>query len=146
MPHFCTVSSEFHLMHLLDNRNQFITGLFCIVFEFACQAETTGGSLSPEQQAKCQSTVQPYMPYSSSEQNYLYISTATNMVSAGDSLALTLTIKTAELAHREFITHLTYLVRRVHHTAKKKSLETALNLKSLFFTQQVGKKCATGME
>uniref|UniRef100_A0A667WKL1 Complement component c3b, tandem duplicate 1 n=1 Tax=Myripristis murdjan TaxID=586833 RepID=A0A667WKL1_9TELE len=73
-------------------------------------AETTGGNLSPEQQARYQSTVQPYMPQSTSEQNYLYISTGTNTVSAGDSLAVTMTIKTGELALREFIKHLTYLV------------------------------------
>ncbi|KAM3865316.1 venom factor-like [Diretmus argenteus] len=73
-------------------------------------AETTQEGLRPEQQAKAQTIVHPYRPFDHYRQNYLYISTGTNMVSVGDTLSLTLTISTADESHRELITHLTYLV------------------------------------
>uniref|UniRef100_UPI003AAB8061 venom factor-like n=1 Tax=Centroberyx gerrardi TaxID=166262 RepID=UPI003AAB8061 len=70
-------------------------------------AETTQADLKPEQQAKHQATVYPYSPHNARHPNYLYISTGTNMVSVGDTLALKLTIS---VAYRELITDLTYLV------------------------------------
>ncbi|XP_071384060.1 complement C3-like [Centroberyx affinis] len=73
-------------------------------------AETTQADLKPEQQAKHQVTVDPYIPHDPQHPNYLYISTGTNMVSVGDTLALKLTISAADKTHREFITDLTYLV------------------------------------
>jgi hypothetical protein len=55
-------------------------------------------------------TLHPYTPFDQQRQNYLYISTGTTTVSLGQSLGLSLHINTADNAHRELITHLTYLV------------------------------------
>uniref|UniRef100_A0A8C2XLN8 Complement component c3b, tandem duplicate 2 n=1 Tax=Cyclopterus lumpus TaxID=8103 RepID=A0A8C2XLN8_CYCLU len=73
-------------------------------------AETTQADLRPEQQAKQQVTVQPYVPFNQYQQNYLYISTATNLVSLEDRLSLKLSIAPSDPTHRQFITHITYLV------------------------------------
>ncbi|TNN34348.1 Complement C3 [Liparis tanakae] len=73
-------------------------------------AETTQADLSPKQQARQQVTVQPYVPFNQHQQNYLYISTATNAVSLGDRLSLKLSIAPSDPTHREFIKHITYLV------------------------------------
>ncbi|XP_056266283.1 complement C3-like isoform X2 [Pseudoliparis swirei] len=73
-------------------------------------AETTQADLSPEQQAHQQVTVQPYVPFNRHQQNYLYISTATNAVSLGERLSLQLSIVPSDPTHREFIRHITYLV------------------------------------
>ncbi|XP_067441549.1 complement C3-like [Thunnus thynnus] len=73
-------------------------------------AETTQAGLRPEQQAKQQVNVQPYVPYSMSQRNYLYISTGTNIVSVGDSLSMSLTISAADQDHRDLIKQITYMV------------------------------------
>uniref|UniRef100_A0A8K9UH89 NTR domain-containing protein n=1 Tax=Oncorhynchus mykiss TaxID=8022 RepID=A0A8K9UH89_ONCMY len=73
-------------------------------------AETKQTGLQPEQQARQQMTLHPYTPFDQQRQNYLYISTGTTTVSLGQSLGLSLHINTADKAHRELITHLTYLV------------------------------------
>ncbi|KAM4750099.1 complement C3-like [Anableps anableps] len=72
-------------------------------------AETAQADLRPDQQAKQQITVHPYMT-SQSQQNYLYISTGTNTVSAGERLSLQFSISLSDQSHREFIKHITYLV------------------------------------
>uniref|UniRef100_A0A3B3WZA9 Complement component c3b, tandem duplicate 2 n=1 Tax=Poecilia mexicana TaxID=48701 RepID=A0A3B3WZA9_9TELE len=72
-------------------------------------AETAQADLKPEQQAKQQITLQPYMT-SRGQQNYLYISTGTNRVSVGDRLSLQFSISLSDPSHREFIKHITYLV------------------------------------
>ncbi|CAB1344448.1 unnamed protein product [Coregonus sp. 'balchen'] len=66
--------------------------------------------ITPEQQARQQITLHPYTPFDQQRQNYLYISTGTTTASLGQSLGLSLHINTADKAHRELITHLTYLV------------------------------------
>ncbi|XP_031732921.1 venom factor-like isoform X2 [Anarrhichthys ocellatus] len=73
-------------------------------------AETMQADLRPEQQAKQRVTVQPYVPFNYQHQNYLYISTGTTAVSVGDLLPLKLTVAPADPTHRQFITHITYLV------------------------------------
>ncbi|XP_054865859.1 A.superbus venom factor 2-like isoform X2 [Amphiprion ocellaris] len=73
-------------------------------------AESTQAGLRPEQQAKQQITVQPYVTFTSRQRNYLYISTGTNTVSVGDRLSLKLSISLAEQTQREFVKHITYLV------------------------------------
>ncbi|KAK6300730.1 hypothetical protein J4Q44_G00288280 [Coregonus suidteri] len=73
-------------------------------------AETKQAGLQPEQQARQQMTLHPYTPFDQQRQNYLYISTGTTTASLGQSLGLSLHINTADKAHRELITHLTYLV------------------------------------
>ncbi|XP_054634136.1 complement C3-like [Dunckerocampus dactyliophorus] len=70
-------------------------------------AETTQAGLKPEQQAKNQMFLFPYLAMLS--QSYLYISTSTNTPSVGDTLSLKLTIA-AEQIHRDNIQHVTYLV------------------------------------
>ncbi|XP_054864779.1 complement C3-like [Amphiprion ocellaris] len=72
--------------------------------------ESTQAGLRPEQQAKQQITVQPYVTFTSRQRNYLYISTGTNTVSVGDRLSLKLSISLAEQTQREFVKHITYLV------------------------------------
>lgn len=52
------------------------------------------------------------MPFSSHQQNYLYVSSGTNRVSVGDQLALKLSISTSEPSVRDNIKHITYVVRR----------------------------------
>lgn len=76
------------------------------------QAETTQADLSPEQQARQEVTIYPYVTFNGKKQNYLYIFTDTNTVSVGDRLSVKLRIRTAEEAHREHIKHITYLVRQ----------------------------------
>uniref|UniRef100_A0A671TD78 Complement component c3b, tandem duplicate 1 n=1 Tax=Sparus aurata TaxID=8175 RepID=A0A671TD78_SPAAU len=73
-------------------------------------AETTQADLRPDQQAKQQITVQPYVPFNQRRQNYLYISTRTNRVSVGDRLSMDLSIVTSEPAHRDLVKQITYLV------------------------------------
>lgn len=81
---------------------------------FVSQAETAQPDLRPEQQAKQQITVHPYVTFNPNQQNYLYISTATNTVSLGDTLSLKLSINTADPTHKDLIKHITYLVRPKH--------------------------------
>ncbi|KAM4611258.1 venom factor-like [Polymixia lowei] len=71
--------------------------------------QTTQEGLTPEQQARHQTTVYPYTPFNRRHHNFLYISTGTNMMSVGETLSLGLTISVVD-SHRELITHLTYLV------------------------------------
>lgn len=85
------------------------------------QAETTQADLRPEQQAKQQITVQPYVSFNRDQKNYLYVSTGTNRVSVGDRLSLKLSISTADESHREHIKHITYLVRQEHHIEQSAS-------------------------
>uniref|UniRef100_A0A8C5DA84 Complement component c3b, tandem duplicate 2 n=1 Tax=Gouania willdenowi TaxID=441366 RepID=A0A8C5DA84_GOUWI len=66
--------------------------------------------LRPEQQAKHQVTVQPYETFDQNNQNYLYISTGSNMVSKGDRVSFKLIISCKEKTHRSLIKHITYLV------------------------------------
>ncbi|XP_041789834.1 complement C3-like [Chelmon rostratus] len=73
-------------------------------------AETTQADLRPEQQAKQQITVHPYVTFNWRKQNYLYISTGTNRVSLGDRLSLKLSITTSDQTLRQSIHHITYLV------------------------------------
>ncbi|XP_058497234.1 complement C3-like [Solea solea] len=74
-------------------------------------AETTQAGLRPDQQAKTQITILPYMSFNPRQQNYLYISTGTDTVSVGDRLSLKLTVVTAEQTGKSFTTqHITYLV------------------------------------
>uniref|UniRef100_UPI0037E9C17B venom factor-like n=1 Tax=Semicossyphus pulcher TaxID=241346 RepID=UPI0037E9C17B len=73
-------------------------------------AETTQAELRPEQQAKHQVSVRPYVTFNRRQRNYLYISTGTNTVSVGDRLSLKLSISTAEQSSRDDIKHITYLV------------------------------------
>ncbi|XP_050926350.1 complement C3 isoform X8 [Lates calcarifer] len=73
-------------------------------------AETTQAGLRPDQQAKQQITVHPYMTFNQRQRNYLYISTGTNTVSVGDRLSLMLTITVADQTHKDLIKHITYLV------------------------------------
>ena len=91
--------------------------VICFWIFSVSQAETTQADLRPEQQAKQQITVQPYVPFNRRHQNYLYISTRTNKVSVGDRLSMDLKIVTSEPAHRDLVKHITYLVRREHRVA-----------------------------
>ncbi|XP_056441797.1 complement C3-like isoform X4 [Gadus chalcogrammus] len=61
------------------------------------------------QQARQQTTVLPYQPFSRSQQNFLYIA-ATNSMTAGNTLRLLLVISPADSMHLQLIKHLTYLV------------------------------------
>ncbi|KAE8300564.1 A.superbus venom factor 1 [Larimichthys crocea] len=72
--------------------------------------ETTQADLRPEQQAKQQVTVQPFVTFNQRNKNYLYISTGTNRVSVGDNLSLKLSITVADQADKEHIKQITYLV------------------------------------
>ncbi|KAM7419790.1 hypothetical protein PAMA_016741 [Pampus argenteus] len=72
--------------------------------------ETTDTNLRPEQQAKQQVTVQPYIAFNHRQTNYLYISTGTNTVSVNDRLSLKLTITAAEQKTRDHIKQITYMV------------------------------------
>jgi len=109
-----SVSSEDRTTPLvLTLPSQFLKLSLCV-----SQAETTQADLSPEQQAHQQVTVQPYVPFNRHQQNYLYISTATNAVSLGERLSLQLSIVPSDPTHREFIRHITYLVRRGRHIHK----------------------------
>ncbi|KAM9314887.1 venom factor-like [Pholidichthys leucotaenia] len=72
--------------------------------------ETTRADLRPEQQAKHQVTVVPYRPFDTVEQNYLHISTSSNLVSLGARLPLELKITTADVTHKALVKHITYLV------------------------------------
>lgn len=80
------------------------------------QAETVRADLRPEQQGKRQITVQPFLPFSRHQQNYLYVSSGTNKVSLGDRLALKLSISTSDPTVREHVKHITYVVRRRHRS------------------------------
>ncbi|XP_070684604.1 venom factor-like [Pempheris klunzingeri] len=73
-------------------------------------AETAEVGLRPEQQAKKQVTVKPYVTFNKDQRNYLYISTGTNRVSVGDRLALNLNLAAADQTIKESIKHITYLV------------------------------------
>lgn len=85
--------------------------LFCLT-----QVETVQANLKPEQQAKQQVTIQPFLPFNGQQQNYLYISSGTNKVSLGDLLSLKLSISTSEPTARENIKHITYVVRQGLHS------------------------------
>lgn len=87
--------------------------MFFIIFSIS-QAKTVQADLKPEQQAKQEITVQPYAASNIHQGNYLYISTGTNTVSAGDRLSLKLSITTADPSHRPYIKHITYMVRQEH--------------------------------
>ncbi|XP_061686699.1 complement C3-like [Syngnathoides biaculeatus] len=76
----------------------------------ALAAETQQPGLRPEQQAKDQTFLFPYLTFSRESPNYLYISTTTNTASPGDTLALKLNIAAADQSIREGIRHITYLV------------------------------------
>lgn len=89
----------------------------CIIVKPSCcvcvsQAETTQAGLRPEQQAKHQVVLQPYMTFNSRQQNYIYISSGSNTVSVGETLILRLHIAAAEPAYKDAIKQITYLVRR----------------------------------
>lgn len=86
--------------------------LFCLT-----QAETVRADLTPEQQAKQQITILPFVPFNQHQQNYLHISAGTNKVSVGDDLTLNHNIITSDPTVRENIKHITYLVRRRHRSA-----------------------------
>uniref|UniRef100_A0A8C9XMR8 Complement component c3b, tandem duplicate 2 n=1 Tax=Sander lucioperca TaxID=283035 RepID=A0A8C9XMR8_SANLU len=73
-------------------------------------AETTQADLRPDQQAKQQITVQPYVTFNTRQQNYLHISTGTATVSVEDTLSLKLNIVSANPTLRQYIKHITYLV------------------------------------
>ncbi|XP_047221423.1 complement C3-like [Girardinichthys multiradiatus] len=73
-------------------------------------AETAQADLRPDQQAKQQVTVHPYMTFNQGQQNYLYISTGTNTVSVGERLTLQFSASVSDQSHREFIKQITYLV------------------------------------
>ncbi|XP_032399538.1 complement C3, partial [Etheostoma spectabile] len=73
-------------------------------------AETTQADLRPDQQAKKQITVQPYVTFNPRQKNYLHISTVTATVSVEDTLSLKLSIVPADPTHRKYIKHITYLV------------------------------------
>lgn len=87
------------------------------------QAETTQANLRPEQQAKQSIVVRPFSPFNNRQQNYLYISTATNRVSVGERLSVKLSITTTDQTHRGYIKHITYLVRRERRSACPVSAE-----------------------
>lgn len=109
--------------------------MFCLT-----QAETARADLTPEQQAKQHTTVQPFFPFSSHQQNYLYVSSGTNKVSVGDSLSLKLSISTSDPTVRENIKHVTYLVRQQHHCTCHVRVEpwkTCAHLTALFLPGQV---------
>lgn len=74
------------------------------------QAETTLTSLRPEQQARQDITVKPYICFDRRRPNYLYISTSTSKVSVGDRMSLDLNINTAEEEHQQHVKYITYLV------------------------------------
>ncbi|XP_061536079.1 complement C3b.1 [Phycodurus eques] len=76
----------------------------------ALVVETQQAGLRPDQQAKNQMFLFPYLSFSRQSPNYLYISTSTNTASPGDTLALKLNIATADQNIRQHITHVTYLV------------------------------------
>ncbi|XP_074487043.1 venom factor-like isoform X1 [Sebastes fasciatus] len=73
-------------------------------------AETVKAGLRPEQQAKQQITVLPYVAFNQRQENYLHISMGTNTASVGDRHSLKLTVTPADPTHRQYITHITYLV------------------------------------
>ncbi|XP_034756642.1 complement C3-like isoform X2 [Etheostoma cragini] len=73
-------------------------------------AETTQAGLRPDQQAKQQITVQPYVTFNPLQKNYLHISTGTTTVSVEDALPLKLSIVPADPTHRKYIKYITYLV------------------------------------
>ncbi|XP_056135701.1 complement component c3b, tandem duplicate 2 [Lampris incognitus] len=73
-------------------------------------AVTVQDGLRPEQQAKHQTVVRPYIPFNRRQQNFLHISADKYVVSLGDTLSVEPTISTIDDAHRELVTHLTYLV------------------------------------
>ncbi|XP_023276467.1 complement C3-like [Seriola lalandi dorsalis] len=72
--------------------------------------ETAQVHLRPDQQARQQITVQPYISFNNERSNYLYISSGENRVSVGETMSLTLTIRAADQKHRDFIKHISYLV------------------------------------
>ncbi|KAF7650478.1 hypothetical protein LDENG_00125500 [Lucifuga dentata] len=73
-------------------------------------AETQQAGLRAEQQARQQIRVDQHLAFNVRRQNFLYISSGTNVVSVGDRLSLKLTINMAEPAHRGLVTQLTYLI------------------------------------
>ncbi|XP_075871782.1 complement C3-like isoform X2 [Nelusetta ayraudi] len=73
-------------------------------------AETAQAGLRPEQQARQDITVMPYISFDRRRPNFLYISTGINRVSVGDRMSFSLNIVTAEAEHRQLVKHVTYLV------------------------------------
>uniref|UniRef100_A0A8C9QY15 Complement component c3b, tandem duplicate 2 n=1 Tax=Scleropages formosus TaxID=113540 RepID=A0A8C9QY15_SCLFO len=73
-------------------------------------AETTKHDLKAEHQAKGRLLVHPYVSFSNTAQNYLYISTGTKRVSAGEHINLEFHLKNSIETHKDIIKHLTYLV------------------------------------
>ncbi|XP_077379564.1 complement C3-like isoform X2 [Festucalex cinctus] len=88
-------------------------------------AETQQAGLRPEQQAIIQMDLFPYMSFSRESPNYLYISTSTNTASQGDTLALKLTIDTADQNIRQQIKHVTYLVVNKGRLVEAKRLDVS---------------------
>lgn len=78
------------------------------------QAETAQAGLRPEQQARQDITVMPYISFDRRRPNFLYISTGTNRVSVGDGTSFSLNIVTAVAEHRQLVKHVTYLVGLRH--------------------------------
>ncbi|KPP57217.1 hypothetical protein Z043_125082, partial [Scleropages formosus] len=77
---------------------------------FDMMAETTKHDLKAEHQAKGRLLVHPYVSFSNTAQNYLYISTGTKRVSAGEHINLEFHLKNSIETHKDIIKHLTYLV------------------------------------
>lgn len=76
------------------------------------QAETVQADLRPEQQAKQEVKVYPFLSFNGQQQNYLYISSGTSKVSVGDQMSLKLSITASDPMTRNNIQHVTYVVRR----------------------------------
>lgn len=119
-------------IHLWDNGNKFVKNLNVFLVLSVSQAETTQADLNPEKQAKHQFTVQPYVTFSQSQKNYLYISTGTNSVSVKDRLSLKLSITAADQNHRDLIKQITYMVRQAHHFSSISSIISNTSMKYFF--------------
>lgn len=66
--------------------------------------------LKEEQQAVQELRVEPYRPFRSNFENYLYISVGRNKVRVGDILNFKVFISTSSPEHRNLVQHLTYTV------------------------------------
>uniref|UniRef100_A0A3P9LX36 Complement component c3b, tandem duplicate 2 n=1 Tax=Oryzias latipes TaxID=8090 RepID=A0A3P9LX36_ORYLA len=72
--------------------------------------ETIQADLRPDQQARTQITLQPYVAFNQHQQNYLYISTGSKSVSVGDRVSLDISVKMSIQENRKLVKHITYLV------------------------------------
>uniref|UniRef100_A0A3B3DU03 Complement component c3b, tandem duplicate 1 n=1 Tax=Oryzias melastigma TaxID=30732 RepID=A0A3B3DU03_ORYME len=72
--------------------------------------ETTQADLRPDQQARNQVTLQPYVPFNQHQQNYLYISTRSKAVSVGARVSLDISFTMSVVENRKLVKHITYLV------------------------------------